>query len=154
MSSGGSLGRTPGWLAGWLAGWLLVFDNADHPDAVSAFLPPAAHGASHGDTHHGRVLVTTRCQSAAGTTLVPLDAMNTDEGVQLLLTQARIDAATQSSHDAQVCRRDLVSQMGGLPLALDQAGAYIRQKRCGGAALCGAVSLSRGRAADGEARVD
>jgi hypothetical protein len=76
------------------------------------------------------VLVTTRWQSAAGATLVPLDGMDTDEGVQLLLTLARIDAATQSDHDAQVCR-GLVSQMGGHPLALDQAGAYIRQTRCG-----------------------
>jgi len=107
-----------------------VFDNADHPDAVSAFLPPAAHGATHGDSHHGRVLVTTRCQSAAGARLVPLDAMDTDEGVQLLVTRARIDAATQSDHDAQVCR-DLVSQMDGLPLALDQAGAFIDEKKCG-----------------------
>jgi hypothetical protein len=78
----------------WLAhtpGWLLVFDNADHPDAASAFLPAAAHGASHGASHHGRVLVTTRCQSAAGATLVPLDAMDTDEDVQLLVTRARVD---------------------------------------------------------------
>ena len=109
----------------WLArtpGWLLVFDNADHPDAVGAFLPPAGH--------HGRVLVTTRCQSAAGAALVPLDGMDTDEGVQLLVTRARIDAASQSAHDAQVCR-DLVSQMGGLPLALDQAGAFIDERKCG-----------------------
>jgi hypothetical protein len=84
MSSGGSPARTPG--------WLLVFDNADHPNAVSAFLPAAAHGASHGASRHGRVLVTTRCQSAAaGATLVPLDAMDTDEGVQLLVTRARVD---------------------------------------------------------------
>jgi len=109
----------------WLArtpGWLLVFDNADHPDAVGAFLPDASH--------HGRVLVTTRCQSAAGATLVPLDGMDTDEGVQLLATRARIDTASQSAHDVQVCR-DLVSQMGGLPLALDQAGASIEERKCG-----------------------
>jgi hypothetical protein len=120
----------------WLArhkDWLLVFDNADDPEAVEPFLPPATHqgsspGTSQG-TSQGRVLLTTRCQSSSTANLIALDAMSVDEGVQLLLKRARLDTSTQTDQDLQVCR-DLVQQMGGLPLALDQAGAFIDQKKC------------------------
>ena len=114
----------------WLsvqAGWLLILDNVDNLDMVADFLP--AH--SNGD-----VLLTTRLQ-ALGTIAqsIEVEKMEMDEGITLLLRRAKVippvatfEQATEESKN----QADLIfSELDGLPLALDQAGAYIEETHCG-----------------------
>lgn len=53
--------------------------------------------------------------------------MGLEEGVSFLLRSAGLRAA--SDQDVEVARA-IVTEMDGLPLALDQVGAYIREKQC------------------------
>ncbi len=88
--------------------WLLVFDNAEDPAALSPFLP--------GGT--GRVVITTRRNgfSALGTVL-DLDVLDREESIALL--RRRVPTAPQ----AQLA--ELAELLGDLPLAIEQAAAYL-----------------------------
>ena len=110
----------------WLTtydGWLLVLDNADDLRQVRPFLPTAS----------GHILLTTRAQ-ALGDLAQPLEVtqMEADEGALFLLRRARViadDAALSATSETdQELARTLTSEMDGLPLALDQAGAYIEEQ--------------------------
>lgn len=88
--------------------WLIVFDNAEHPDSVRAFVPPL---------RNGRLLVTSRSPawSSLGATVKigPLD----DEAA-LAFVRRRTGRV---GDDATL----LAQAMGRLPLALEQACSYI-----------------------------
>ncbi len=106
----------------WLsreAGWLLIFDNADHPERVQPFLPREITG---------HILVTSRAQDLQDLGIVrPLEmtTLNPEEAITFLLTRTgRTDAA---SPPAQVA--ELAAELGYLPLALEQAAAYIVTNR-------------------------
>lgn len=112
----------------WLrlhSGWLLIFDNLDSFSVAEPFLPKAGRG---------HILFTTRAQSLGGlASRLDVQKMEPEVGALLLLRRAGVisasaflDAAT--GEDQQLAC--LVSQkLDGLPLALDQAGAYIEQYR-------------------------
>ncbi|MFL5629515.1 MAG: tetratricopeptide repeat protein, partial [Ktedonobacteraceae bacterium] len=113
----------------WLSNsndWLLIFDNADDLQLIYDFLPLGSRG---------HVLLTTRTL-AVGTlaTTIELEKMNQEEGVLLLLRRARI-IAPEASLD-QVAEADrssaeaIATALDGLPLALDQVGAYIEETGC------------------------
>jgi hypothetical protein len=98
-----------GVLAAYPAEWLLVFDNATDRKAVERFLPPAGRG---------RVLVTSR--SALWR---PGRAVE----VPVLATEVAADYLLRLTDDGD--RRaalELAAELGGLPLALEQAGAYVQ----------------------------
>ncbi len=113
----------------WMAthqGWLLIFDNVDELDLLAEFLP----------THHtGSILLTTRLAQtqplAAPLAVSPLDE---HAGAELLLHRARLLGMGQVLEDAatsdQEAARQICQLVGGLPLALDQAGAYIDEVQC------------------------
>ena len=113
----------------WLhthADWLLILDNADDVQLAHEFMPQGGKG---------HVLLTTRAQ-ALGTlaTSLEVEKMDTQEGSLLLLRRAHVLAPgasleTVSAVDQQLAET-LVSQVDGLPLALDQAGAYIEETGC------------------------
>ena len=95
-------------LAASPAGWLLLFDNAPDQASVQRFLPPAGHG---------RVLVTS--QSALWP---PGQAME----VPVLDVQAAAGfLATRTGDPDGQAAAELAGELGGLPLALEQAAAYI-----------------------------
>ncbi|RXH56804.1 tetratricopeptide repeat protein [Granulicella sibirica] len=108
----------------WLVqnpGWLLILDNADELLPVKRFVP--AHGSGH-------VLLTTREHAVrAMAEGVPMRPMAQEEGALLLLRSAGVLRKEQTLAEAkEEDRRDalkLSEELGGLPLALDQAGAYI-----------------------------
>ena len=90
--------------------WLLVFDNAEDAEQVRALLPGGA----------GHVLVTTR--RAGFRTLgsaLDLDVLDRAEAVTLLRRRAPGLAEAQAG--------SLAARLGDLPLALDQAAAYLDQ---------------------------
>ena len=106
--------------------YLLIVDNADFtddytPEHLQAFLP---------DNPKGHLLVTSRAQVfSAQLNILPgavrllgtLDAM---ESVALLVN--RIYGADKVLPDAeQHAARELAERLGGLPLALEQAAAYV-----------------------------
>jgi tetratricopeptide (TPR) repeat protein len=106
--------------------WLLIFDNADELTLTEEFLPAS---------NTGSLLLTTRNQSV-GTLAESLDIqiMEKEEGMLLVLRRAKLLAKEKSLDQAKPDERTLaeriVQKMDGLPLALDQAAAYIEETGC------------------------
>ncbi len=102
--------------------WLLIFDNIEDLDLLPRFLPlPGC----------GQVVLTTPTQ-LVGTRASKLDLemMDEEEGATLLLRRAGlVPPDARLARDRQDAR-ELAREMDGLPLALDQAGAYIETDRC------------------------
>ena len=110
----------------WLAKndrWLLVLDNADDLRQLRPYLT----------TTSGHILLTTRAQAMGDLAeKVEVTRMATDEGALLLLRRTKLiaddaDLTTASAND-QALARTLTTEMDGLPLALDQVGAYIEEQ--------------------------
>ncbi|GHO71687.1 tetratricopeptide repeat protein [Ktedonobacter sp. SOSP1-52] len=108
--------------------WLLIWDNVEDPELLQHFLPPARQGAT---------LITT-CRSSLGTLAhsLELSPMTLDEGAAFVLRRAHLNKEMRSDeskpHPSEWgTAQELVKVMGGLPLALDQAGAYIEEAGCG-----------------------
>ena len=127
----------------WLneyTGWLLILDNADDVEMVSEFLPTEGKG---------HVVLTTRAQAtgliAQG---IELEQMGPEEGALFLLRRAKIiarDAPLDTTSYADWTKaKTIVQLLDGLPLALDQAGAYIEDTACG---LSGYLNLYKRRRA-------
>ena len=107
--------------------WLLILDNVDDLNIVRDFLP---------ETYSGHILLTTRAWAMGQLAKrLELDRMAESEGALFLLRRADILEADEllekaSSRD-QANALAIVQAMDGLPLALDQAGAYIEETGCG-----------------------
>ncbi|HET8845172.1 MAG TPA: FxSxx-COOH system tetratricopeptide repeat protein, partial [Ktedonobacteraceae bacterium] len=106
--------------------WLLIIDNLEEGALLRQILPPALHGA---------VLITTRLRAVDGLVcMLELSPFADDEGVVFLLHRARLSEAAipreQLPPEVADPALALTRTMGGLPLALDQAGAYIEQTGC------------------------
>jgi len=107
--------------------WLAIFDNAEDLSLIEKYLP---------STITGHILLTTRDQTL-GTLAnsLGITKMSKQEGTLFLLRRAKflttdkpLDQANPEDH-TQAER--IVELLDGLPLALDQAGAYIEATRCG-----------------------
>ncbi len=114
----------------WLSShthWLLILDNVDDLEMIVDFLPV---------TGTGDVLITTRLQ-ALGTVAqrIEVEKMVLDEGVMFLLRRTKVltpgTTLDQVPKEKQTQATEIVMALDGLPLALDQAGAYIEETRCG-----------------------
>ena len=108
----------------WLqthSGWLLILDNADDLSLVPAFLPPALGG---------HLLLTTRAFAVGHlASRLEVDTLSAEQGALFLLRRASLIAPDATLEHVSPQQRDLAVQvsqeLGGLPLALDQAGAYL-----------------------------
>jgi tetratricopeptide (TPR) repeat protein len=115
---------------GWLQrhpGWLLIFDNVEDEPTLTRFLPAL------GDRRGGRVLVTTRYDLWRDAATVPVRPWSRAEAVAFLrrsLPAATLAAATPGEA-RQVDGRlaELAGELGDLPLALEQAAAYLHQTK-------------------------
>lgn len=89
--------------------WLVIFDNAPDDESVAAWLPQGS----------ARVLITSRYQNFDPTVAdqMPLDYWDEDTTVAFL-----IDRAARGTEDEA---RPLARRLDGLPLAAEQAGAYL-----------------------------
>jgi tetratricopeptide (TPR) repeat protein len=102
--------------------WLLIFDSADDLQVIDAFLPPI---------HRGHVLLTTRVRAASIVAHpILLEPLNSEDGALCILRRAGSIPRTGHLDDVSpLSRRDAAIRiselMDGLPLALEQAGAYI-----------------------------
>ena len=93
--------------------WLLIYDNAERPSDVQSLIPPGGSGD---------VIVTSRWSAWGNVgTSVPLGVLTRDESVAFL--RKRTDAAD----DQQLDR--LAELLGDLPIALEEAAAYLEETR-------------------------
>ncbi len=114
----------------WLAThaeWLLILDGVTDFESVRAYLP----GMSSGN-----ILLTMRRQLDDPTIYsIDVEPFQADDGVLLLLRRAGIihvnSLLTEASIADRRTAREIVQALDGIPLALDQAGAYIRETGCG-----------------------
>ena len=106
--------------------WLLILDNADRLDIVETFIPPSGKG---------HVLLTTRAHST-GTLAqrLEIEKMGLEEGTLFLLRRSQRLKGTAGLESVKPAIREqaqaIVAALDGLPLALDQAGAYIEEMEC------------------------
>lgn len=103
--------------------WLLIFDHADSPEIIKEILRRYIPSPCH-----GHVIVTTR-SSATG--LIEqrkeVDRLSGEEGVRFLFRRTKLPRTDANNDFANM----IVEELGGFPLALEQAGAYIEEKGCG-----------------------
>ncbi|MBO0790906.1 MAG: tetratricopeptide repeat protein, partial [Ktedonobacteraceae bacterium] len=115
----------------WLAthpDWLLIVDNVEDLDVLETVLPSLQQGA---------ILLTTRRQALGPLAdVLEVPSMSREEGVCLLLARARRLQGATPPHTlppetpATTGAAELVTLLEGLPLAVDQAGAYIEETGC------------------------
>ncbi len=107
-------------------GWLLILDNVEDLEILEEVLPPV---------HQGHVLLTSRAlATGALAQRIDLEPLDTQDGVVLLLRRAKRIAPDASVKEICMqdyeCANEVAMSMGGLPLALDQAGAYLEETGC------------------------
>ncbi|GAB2974462.1 FxSxx-COOH system tetratricopeptide repeat protein [Saccharothrix stipae] len=104
------------WLAGH-TGWLLVLDNLTTPADARPLLERVRTGT---------ILITSRHRGGwRGITTLALDVLTATEAVDLLARTVRTDWPDADLDGAG----KLCTELGWLPLAIGQAGAYIAQNR-------------------------
>ena len=93
--------------------WLLIFDNAASVGDIGPLLPAGIGG---------HILITSRSHAWAGV------AHPVEVGSLPLAKAARLLRLRSGDHDVAASKK-LAEELGGLPLALDQAGGYVNE--CG-----------------------
>ncbi|MBO2466249.1 tetratricopeptide repeat protein, partial [Actinomadura violacea] len=106
------------WACGWLRAhpdWLLVLDDVTDPAHTAGLL---------GRLEGGHVLITSRrdVRWPGHTSTVRLDLLAPDASAELITTVT--GRTSPADHEAALA---IAEELGNLPLALDQAAAYIRQ---------------------------
>lgn len=99
-------------------GWLLILENVDSRSAASTVktLLPQLLG--------GHVLITSQLSNwPASITVLPVDLLSPEAATDFLLT--RTQGGRRTGSDDRERAHDLAHELGYLPLALEQAGAYI-----------------------------
>jgi hypothetical protein len=117
-----------GVLAASRAPWLLVFDNAPDRASVAPFVPPAGPG---------RVLITSRNQIWPPGQAVEVPVLDPQVAADFLVSRT-------GDPDRRAALQ-LAGELGGLPLALEQAAAYIQAS---GGSLAGYLASFLQRRAD------
>ena len=126
-----TLKRTLKWLSKLTRKWLLVVDNADE-EYISDNVKELLLGTWKRNTH-GHILITTRREETQveasifvkRQSCISLNVLNDIEGVDFMKT--RTGFVTEEDHATIVL---LVDELGGLPLALEQAAAHIKSIKC------------------------
>ncbi|MCH9022347.1 MAG: hypothetical protein IID32_06250 [Planctomycetes bacterium] len=102
--------------------WLIILDNADTKDAakeVEALLPKLANG---------HVIITSRyTRWSPAVEPQSLGLLEPDEAQQFLLDRTA-KRRTETDQDESIAK-DLAKELGYLPLALEQAAAYVAHQK-------------------------
>lgn len=118
--------------------WLLVIDNLDEIQVINNLLPIG--------NLHSHVLITTRNSHTLGIPARPIEVkvMSIDDAVAMLILRSKADeepperdeeaeptvhppSQDAEGRDEQTEARAIVSELGCLPLAIEQAAGYIRE---------------------------
>ncbi|KAF8991676.1 P-loop containing nucleoside triphosphate hydrolase protein [Cyathus striatus] len=112
------------WISTLQKEWLIIFDNADgSPELIEKYLPPSGN--------RGNILITSR-NSEHKRIVSPMNSMEVSEmsketAIELLLKASGLNETSQKYYKVaeQICTKFYF-----LPLAIDQAGAYISAGKC------------------------
>ena len=104
-------------LGAWTKRWLIVFDNFDNPEAfenrdIRDYFPHGKNGAILFTSRHG--------DSKRLGHVIALAEMSQVEGLELLFQQV----GCERDESNLTAGKDIITRLGGLALAIDQAGAY------------------------------
>ena len=110
------------------AGWLVVFDNVPDRASVAPFVPPAGPG---------RVLITTQNQHWSPGQTLDVPVLDREVAAGFLVNR--------TGDPDRAAARELAAELGGLPLALEQAAAYMQ---AAGTTVARYLPLFRARQAD------
>ena len=104
-------------------GWLLILDNADELTLLADFLSP---------NFEGHLLLTTRAAATGRLARpLPIATFPPSHGALFLLRRAALlgpfAELSQASGEDRELALQISQELGGLPLALDQAGAYLEE---------------------------
>jgi tetratricopeptide (TPR) repeat protein len=109
--------------------WLLVLDNVEDYGIVRDLTRKADAAKGH------HIIITTQTQGLGSVGKQRLFPMERDQGALLLLRRAqrltRDNPLSSVGSQEAAFAREIAEEVGGLPLALDQAGAFIEETACG-----------------------
>jgi class 3 adenylate cyclase/tetratricopeptide (TPR) repeat protein len=115
-------------------GWLLIFDNVDDRLEIQPFVP---------ERGKGDLLITSR-QTVFAELGIPraleMRDLDTEESVRFLLARTGREG---SELDERTAAGELATELGNLPLALEQAAAYIAETSVAFSAYLGAFRKRR-----------
>ncbi|KAF8448488.1 hypothetical protein BDZ91DRAFT_112651 [Kalaharituber pfeilii] len=102
--------------------WILVFDNLDDLESfdVNDYIPSAPHGTV--------IITSRRPESIQGRRGIEVQQMSNSEAEELLLKSAKLDLEKLPLDEREREKQaisTIVHKLGYLPLAIEQAGAYI-----------------------------
>ena len=99
--------------------WLLVIDNLDDIHVADNLLP------ENGSQKH--TIITTRNPNADGIPAEPLEVplLGPNDSIDLLSTLSKVTVQPDSPEEHQAA--EIVRRLGYLPLAVEQAAAYVRE---------------------------
>ncbi|CAC5390663.1 unnamed protein product [Mytilus coruscus] len=128
-----TLKKTLSWLSRLTKKWLLIIDNADTP-IISGQIKELLLGSWKRNTN-GHIIVTTRREPSEAVEsfrlkiddCIHLQTLSNEEGVQFIIKRTERCVQQQKEKDS-IFR--LVDDLGGLPLALEQAAAHIKVLKC------------------------
>jgi len=105
--------------------WLLIFDNVESSDAINSYVP---------QKYKGRIIITTRNTEIDFGKYLPLDVFDMDDAMDFLVRRFSEDNEQNmkfyEKNDFDTAAPQLVTRLGYLPLALEQAAAYIIKVKC------------------------
>lgn len=106
------IARVRQWFETTHRAWLLVFDNVETPDVLEGLIP---------EQGNGRALITSRYRdwSQPDISVLQVDDLPLDDAVRLL--------AGLAGRPEDANAEELVTDLGGLALAIEQAAAFCRQ---------------------------
>ncbi|TFK33887.1 P-loop containing nucleoside triphosphate hydrolase protein [Crucibulum laeve] len=112
------------WIASLSKEWLLIFDNADgEPNMIEEYLP---------SNSTGDILITSRNPNMRALTTnknsIELDGMTTEDAIALLLKRSDLEEGI--TKPIQEAAERIITALFCLPLAVDQAGAFITSGLC------------------------
>ncbi len=102
--------------------WLIIFDNVEDPELIVKYRP---------DKSNGHILLTSRSHTfdvLGITSSTELGEMAPEEALQFLLKRTGRENQ-QLSVETRLAAEQLTEELGYLPLALEQAGAYILKRQ-------------------------
>ena len=111
------------WISQIQGEWLVVFDNIDNssPGVVAKFIPSG---------NSGSILINSRNRSMGRVigfeNLIEITEMEESDAITLLLRASNLSSSAEHIQAA----KGIVAELGYIPLAIDQAGAYIEAGKC------------------------
>ena len=106
------------WLKQVSDSWLVIIDNLDDIMVAGSLLP------ENGPRKH--TLITTRDPKTGSIPAEPLEVplLDDEDAFHLLSTHSEIDIPPHSKERSQA--EEMIRELGGLPLAIEQAAAFVR----------------------------